>query len=171
MDERCISQNELAQRWQVSEAILERWRSQRKGSQFLKLGGQVRYRLVDVESYERKRMEIFGTSQNNLKALISAVRTGKVGRWPGVAASGCRRCCSGSSSSPYRALGNSTYTPMTSTGIQQGFSQHADQRVAAVQFIEVQQQGLVDPFSGQALAQRFGQVLRQKAKMLLAGGL
>jgi DNA-binding transcriptional regulator YiaG len=50
MDGRCISQNELAQRWQVSEATLERWRSQRMGPQFLRLGGQVRYRLVDVES-------------------------------------------------------------------------------------------------------------------------
>ncbi|NBO83650.1 MAG: DNA-binding protein, partial [Betaproteobacteria bacterium] len=45
---RCISQNELAQRWQISEATLERWRSQRKGPHFLRLGGQVRYRLVDV---------------------------------------------------------------------------------------------------------------------------
>ena len=39
MDGRCISQNEPAQRWQVSEATLERWRSQRKGPQFLRLGG------------------------------------------------------------------------------------------------------------------------------------
>ena len=31
MDGRCISQNELAKRWQISEATLERWRSQRKG--------------------------------------------------------------------------------------------------------------------------------------------
>ena len=30
MDGRCISQNELAQRWQISEATLERWRSQQK---------------------------------------------------------------------------------------------------------------------------------------------
>lgn len=77
MDGRYISQNELAQRWQISEATLERWRSQRQGPQFLRLGGQVRYRLVDVESYECERMEVFGTSHNNSKALISPVRTGK----------------------------------------------------------------------------------------------
>ena len=71
MNGRCISQNELAQRWQVSEATLERWRFQRKGPQFLRLGGQVRYRLVDVESYERERLEVFGTGKNNSKALIS----------------------------------------------------------------------------------------------------
>ena len=77
MDGRCISQNELAQRWQISEATLERWRSQRQGPQFLRLGGQVRYRLVDVESYERERMEVFGTDKNNPKELISSVRTDK----------------------------------------------------------------------------------------------
>ncbi len=73
----CISQNELTQRWQISEATLERWRSQRKGPQFLRLGGQVRYRLVDVESYAREILEVFGTDQNNLKVLISAVFTYK----------------------------------------------------------------------------------------------
>jgi predicted DNA-binding transcriptional regulator AlpA len=77
MDGRCISQNELAQRWQISEATLERWRSLRKGPQFLRMGGQVRYRLVDVESYERESLEVFGTGQNNSKALISPVRTDK----------------------------------------------------------------------------------------------
>jgi len=77
MEGRCISQNELAQRWQISEATLERWRSQRKGPQFLRLGGQVRYRLVDVESYERERLEVFGTDRNNSKALISPVQLGK----------------------------------------------------------------------------------------------
>jgi hypothetical protein len=77
MDGRCITQNELAQRWEISEATLERWRSQRKGPQFLRLGGQVRYPLVDVESYERERLEVFGTGQNNSKALISPVQSCK----------------------------------------------------------------------------------------------
>jgi predicted DNA-binding transcriptional regulator AlpA len=55
---RCISQNELAKRWHISEATLERWRSQRKGPQFLRLGGQVRYRLADVEAYELEKLEV-----------------------------------------------------------------------------------------------------------------
>jgi len=49
MDGRCISQNELAQRWQISEATLERWRI---GPVFLKLRGQVRYRDIDILAYE-----------------------------------------------------------------------------------------------------------------------
>ena len=80
MDGRCISQNELAQRWQISEVTLERWRSQRKGPQFLRLGGQVRYRLVDVESYEREWLEVFGNGQSNSKKLISPVGTYKTVR-------------------------------------------------------------------------------------------
>ena len=79
MDGRCISQNELAQRWQVSEATLERWRSERKGPQFLRLGGQVRYRLVDVESYELEKMEVVADTQQHPKGLISPVLAKRIG--------------------------------------------------------------------------------------------
>ena len=73
MNGRCISQIELAQRWQISEATLERWRSQRKGPQFLRLGGQIRYRLADVESYELEKMEVVSDSQQPPEGLISPV--------------------------------------------------------------------------------------------------
>ena len=45
MDRRCMTQIELAERWQISEATLERWRTEAGGPMFLKLGNQVRYRL------------------------------------------------------------------------------------------------------------------------------
>jgi hypothetical protein len=47
-----INQAELAARWQVTEASLERWRSTGIGPRFLKLLGNVRYRLDDVEAFE-----------------------------------------------------------------------------------------------------------------------
>ena len=47
-----LNQKQLAHRWSVSEATLERWRSVGIGPKFLKLSGQVRYRLVDIEAYE-----------------------------------------------------------------------------------------------------------------------
>ena len=47
-----ISQAQLAARWQVAEASLERWRSTGIGPKFLKLPGKVRYRLDDVEAFE-----------------------------------------------------------------------------------------------------------------------
>ena len=50
--ERCMTQTELAERWQISEATLERWRTESAGPLFLKLGNQVRYRLEDVEAFE-----------------------------------------------------------------------------------------------------------------------
>jgi hypothetical protein len=36
----------------VSEATLERWRTEGIGPKYLKLGGRVLYRLVDIEEYE-----------------------------------------------------------------------------------------------------------------------
>lgn len=50
--ERCMTQTELAERWRLSEATLERWRTESAGPLFLKLGNQVRYRLEDVEAFE-----------------------------------------------------------------------------------------------------------------------
>ena len=51
MNGRCLSQNELAQRWQISESTLERWRAEGIGPVFLKLRGQVRYRDTDILAY------------------------------------------------------------------------------------------------------------------------
>ena len=49
-----MNQQQLAERWDVSEATLERWRSDGIGPVFLKLQGRVLYRLEDVEAYERE---------------------------------------------------------------------------------------------------------------------
>jgi hypothetical protein len=47
-----LNQRQLADRWDLSEATLERWRSEGIGPVFLKLQGQVRYRIEDIESFE-----------------------------------------------------------------------------------------------------------------------
>ena len=47
-----MNQKELAERWCVAEATLERWRSIGAGPPYLKLVSQVRYRLSDVEAFE-----------------------------------------------------------------------------------------------------------------------
>lgn len=47
-----FNQKQLATRWAVSEATLERWRSIGIGPVFLKLSCQVRYRLADIEAFE-----------------------------------------------------------------------------------------------------------------------
>ena len=52
MDVVHLNQKQLATRWAVSEATLERWRSVGIGPVFLKLSGQVRYRVVDIETFE-----------------------------------------------------------------------------------------------------------------------
>ena len=56
MDGRCMTQTELAERWRLSEATLERWRTESAGPLFLKLGNQVRYRVQDVEAFEAEML-------------------------------------------------------------------------------------------------------------------
>jgi hypothetical protein len=53
-----FNQRSLAKRWDVSEASLERWRSEGIGPMFLKLQGRVLYRLVDIEAYEESCLSI-----------------------------------------------------------------------------------------------------------------
>lgn len=45
----------LAGRWGISPRTLERWRHDGHGPGYLKLGGQVRYPLDDIEAYEAGR--------------------------------------------------------------------------------------------------------------------
>ena len=47
-----LNQRHLADRWDVSEATLERWRTEGIGPVFLKLQGRVLYRVEDVEALE-----------------------------------------------------------------------------------------------------------------------
>ena len=51
-----LTQNELADRWSLSPRTLEQWRWRGVGPRFLKLGGRVVYRLVDVEEFEAARL-------------------------------------------------------------------------------------------------------------------
>ena len=52
MDVVHLNQKQLAARWNISEASLERWRSEGIGPKFLKICGRVLYRQVDIEAYE-----------------------------------------------------------------------------------------------------------------------
>ncbi len=49
-----LNQHQLALRWALSHATLERWRSEGIGPVFLKIQGRVLYRVEDIESYERE---------------------------------------------------------------------------------------------------------------------
>lgn len=52
MDTKHLGQKQLAARWSISEASLERWRSEGIGPKFLKFPGRVLYRQVDIEVFE-----------------------------------------------------------------------------------------------------------------------
>lgn len=51
-----LNQRQLAERWTVSEASLERWRTEGHGPAFLKLQGRVVYRMEDIEAFEAKNL-------------------------------------------------------------------------------------------------------------------
>jgi hypothetical protein len=52
---RHLNQIDLSRRWSLSPRTLERWRWLREGPVYLKIGGRVLYRLVDVEAYEAEQ--------------------------------------------------------------------------------------------------------------------
>jgi hypothetical protein len=47
-----LNQIHLARRWCMSPRTLERWRHEKKGPQYLKVGGRVLYCLADIEAFE-----------------------------------------------------------------------------------------------------------------------
>jgi predicted DNA-binding transcriptional regulator AlpA len=49
--DRCIGEHELSAITHLSVLTLRKWRSLRRGPRFMKLGGAVRYRVSDVESW------------------------------------------------------------------------------------------------------------------------
>ena len=51
-----LNQIQLARRWSLSPRTLERWRVQKAGPAYLKIGGRVVYRLEDVAAIEAARL-------------------------------------------------------------------------------------------------------------------
>jgi hypothetical protein len=66
MDVAHLNQKQLAARWSISEATLERWRSEGIGPKFLKLCGRVLYRQVDIEAYEESCLATFDQDRDGL---------------------------------------------------------------------------------------------------------
>ena len=67
-----LGQKELAERWRVSEATLERWRSDRIGPVYLKIQGRVLYRLIDIEAFEVARLKGTFVEQRNQVAPLDS---------------------------------------------------------------------------------------------------
>ena len=52
-DSTMITELELADRWDVSRHTLRRWRAERRGPIYVRLGGRhIRYLVSDVEAFE-----------------------------------------------------------------------------------------------------------------------
>ena len=60
-----MSEIELAERWGMSAKTLQRWRTDKRGPPYIKLGKNVRYRQEDVHAYE--------ISQRKMPSINSSV--------------------------------------------------------------------------------------------------
>ena len=49
-----IDENELSQRWGLSVKTLRRWRQEKLGPIFCKMGARVTYLITEIEAYERR---------------------------------------------------------------------------------------------------------------------
>ena len=66
-----LNQQQLAARWCVSEATLERWRCEGLGPRFLKLCGRVLYRQVDIDVYEESCLATSSLTQGGFRSKVS----------------------------------------------------------------------------------------------------
>lgn len=48
-----LCQELVSRRWGISVRTLEGWRYRHQGPNFIRIGGRVRYRLSDLEAFER----------------------------------------------------------------------------------------------------------------------
>ena len=49
-----LNENELAARWGLSVKTLRRWRQEKLGPIFCKMGARVTYLISEIEAYERR---------------------------------------------------------------------------------------------------------------------
>ncbi len=52
--DRVLTQQDLAIRWGCSARTLQRWRTERSGPAFVRLGGNIRYLIADVIAFEHR---------------------------------------------------------------------------------------------------------------------
>ena len=71
MEEKHITQAELARRWRLSPRTLERWRWQGKGPAYLKIGVRIVYRKDDIESFEAEQRIVVGDAKPLSASLLA----------------------------------------------------------------------------------------------------
>lgn len=57
--DKLLTPKNLADRWNMKPKTLKDWRWQGRGPKFIKIGGRVLYRLMDVEDYETENLHDF----------------------------------------------------------------------------------------------------------------
>jgi len=55
----------LISRWSINNRTLVNWRCEGRGPKYIKLGRRIRYRLEDVEAYEKQHLRQSTSSESN----------------------------------------------------------------------------------------------------------
>lgn len=71
-----LTSRQLAKRWNINTATLRQWRWFKKGPQFQKMEGSIRYKLDVIESFENELIRAHTTedgkvSTENISQLVS----------------------------------------------------------------------------------------------------
>ena len=67
-DVKHLTPEELAERWNCSVDTLARWRCEGQGCRWMRMGGYIRYHMVDVVAYEAQSLRV-STSERDLSEV------------------------------------------------------------------------------------------------------
>lgn len=78
-NDRLLTQDELAERWQVTVRTLQNWRKDEKGPRHIAMGSSARYPLSEVVRYEQENMTTGKMHENRFPegASMEGVRARK----------------------------------------------------------------------------------------------
>ncbi len=65
-----LNEKEAAGRLGMTVAALRRWRLERRGPTFIRVGSRIRYREEDLESYVENNAQRLGEGNRRLRSLL-----------------------------------------------------------------------------------------------------
>jgi hypothetical protein len=82
MSEDFLTPRQLAARWSLVLATLKQWRCSGKGPLYHKLNGRIRYRIEDIQEFEKEKLRLHTSMPEppslNLLKLVPSLKETKI---------------------------------------------------------------------------------------------